>query len=318
VAKTTHRPITKAEYRTEIFQFNRLSCKDLQMKASVIIPCYNAEKTLPEQLEAISRQQWSEEWEIILVDNGSTDNSLNVARQYSSKLSNLKIIQAADVKGPAHARNRGAEVAKGESLLFCDADDEVAFGWVAAMGNALKQHDFIACRMEPLKLSLSWAVKARECPQQKGLEPYKYPSFLPHAGGGGLGIKRRIHEAVGGFDETMPLLEDTDYCWRVQLAGTKLVFVPDALIHIRLRGSMRTMFRQSRLWGEYNVYLYKKYRPHGMPDLSAKVGLSRTWKLLRQMPYCLRNSDKRQGWLRRFAWQYGRAIGSIKHGVFAL
>ena len=288
------------------------------MKASVVIPCYNAEKTLPEQLEAFSRQHWSESWEIILADNGSTDNSLHLAEQYLSKIPNFRIIEANRIKGPAHARNSGAAVAEGESLLFCDADDEVALGWVAAMGNALKQQDFVACRMEPFKLSLSWAVEARRCPQQDGLEPYKYPPYLPHAGGGGLGIKRSIHESVGGFDENMPLLEDTDYCWRVQLLGTKLVFVPDALIHIRLRGSTRTMFRQSRLWGEYNVYLYKKYRPHGMPDLSAKEGLRRTWKLLRQMPYCLRNSTKRQGWLRRFAWQYGRTIGSIKYGVFAL
>jgi glycosyltransferase involved in cell wall biosynthesis len=288
------------------------------MKASVIIPCYNAETTLKVQLEALGSQHWSEPWEVILADNGSTDQSLQIARQYKGKIPNFKIVQANRVKGPAHARNRGAKVAKGESLLFCDADDEVAPGWVAAMGKALAQHDFVACRMESSKLSTPWAVEARMCPQKEGLESYKYPPFLPHAGGGGMGIKRKIHEAVGGFDETMPFLEDTDFCWRVQLSGTKLFFVPDALIHIRLRGSTRTMLRQSRLWGEYNVYLYKKYRAHGMPNLSPKEGLKRTWKLLRLMPSSLKNSQIRRWWLRRFAWQYGRAIGSIKYGIFAL
>jgi hypothetical protein len=78
------------------------------------------------------------------------------------------------------------------------------------------------------------------------------------------------------------------------------------------------MLRQSRLWGEYNVYLYKKFRPFGMPKLSSKEGLTRTWKLLKHMPYSLKNSRKRQVWLRQFAWQYGRLIGSIKYGVFAL
>ena len=288
------------------------------MKASVIIPCYNAETTIRAQLEALGSQDWSEPWEIILVDNGSTDQSLQIARQYKEKLPNFKIVQANQVKGPAHARNRGAKAAKGESLLFCDADDEVAPGWVAAMGRALAQHDFVACRMESLKLNAPWAVEARMCPQQEGLGIYKYPPFLPHGGGGGLGIKRKIHKTVGGFDENMPFLEDTDYCWRVQLSGTKLIFVPDALVHIRLRGSTGTMLRQSKLWGEYNVFLYKKYRSYGMPKLSKKEGVKRTWKLLKRMPYSLKNSLKRQKWLTQFAWQYGRAIGSIKYHTFAL
>ena len=64
------------------------------MKASVIIPCYNAETTIRAQLEALGSQDWSEPWEIILVDNGSTDQSLQIARQYEEKLPNFKIVQA--------------------------------------------------------------------------------------------------------------------------------------------------------------------------------------------------------------------------------
>ena len=63
--------------------------------------------------------------------------------------------------------------------------------------------------------------------QRDGLIPYTYPPFLPHAGGSSLGVKRALHEAIGGFDEDLPALEDTDYCWRIQLAGTPLVLVPE-------------------------------------------------------------------------------------------
>lgn len=288
------------------------------MNVSVIIPCYNAADTLAVQLNALAGQQWSGPWEVILSDNGSTDDSRLIAEEYIHRLPDLKIIDASEIKGPAHARNKGAEAASGESLLFCDADDEVAPGWVAAMGAALEEHDFVACRMESLKLSDPWAVKARKCPQQEGIESYRYPPFLPHAGGGGMGIKRSIFFASGGFDEGLPMLEDTDFCWRVQLAGTPLVFVPDALIHIRLRSSTRTMFRQAKLWGEYNVYLYKKFRPLGMPGLSKKEGMLKIYRLLRRLPRVIRNSEERLKWKRQFVWQYGRVIGSIKYGVFGL
>ena len=288
------------------------------MRVSVIIPCYNAADTISVQLEALSKQNWSKPWEVILSDNGSTDNSTSVARKYKCKLPNFQIVDSSEVQGPAHARNKGAQAARGESLLFCDADDEVAEGWLAAMGNALEKHDFVTCRFESSKLSPSWATNARMCPQEEGIQTYDYPSYLPHAASASIGIKRYIHEAVDGFDETMPMLEDTDYCWRVQLIGTPLIFVRDALLHYRLRHSPRKMLRQARLWGEYNVFLYKKYRLKGMPKLSKAKGIKNVWRILKRMPYCLTDPNNRLSWLWAFTWQYGRAIGCVKYGVFAL
>jgi GT2 family glycosyltransferase len=288
------------------------------MNLSIIIPSYNAADTLAVQLEALSKQVWPKPWEVLVVDNGSTDATRAVAAAYGHKLPHLRIVDASAVQGPAHARNRGAEEAGGELLLFCDADDEVADGWLPAMGAALERHGFVTCRFEATKLSASWAIAARGCPQETGIQTYDYPSFLPHAASAALGIRRDLHMAVGGFDESMPMLEDTDYCWRVQLQGTPLVFVDDALIHYRMRGSISKMLRQARLWGEYNVYLYKKFRPFGMQKLSKKTGLIKTWRLLRQMPRGLSNPRQRYTWLWQFNWQVGRAVGSLKYGVFAL
>src|SRR4030095_14476593 len=78
---------------------------------------------------------------------------------------------------------------------------------------------------------------------------------------------------IGGFDETMPALEDTDYCWRVQRAGHAFVFVPDAVVRIRHRHDVGGMFRQGWRTGRYNVLIYAKYRPLGMPRLGVLPGL---------------------------------------------
>jgi len=287
------------------------------MKLSVIIPCYNAAGTISGQLEALTTQQWYAPWEIIISDNGSTDETVAIAEEYQEKLPNLRIVDSSGRQGAAHARNVGASVAAGEALAFCDGDDEVATGWVSAMGEALSQYDFVAGKREYNKLNDPWTLKSRFLTQVDGLQKYSYPPYLPHASSSNLGIKRSLHEAVGGFDESMFKLQDTDYCWRVQLAGTKLHFVPEALVHYRFRSNLAAIYHQARLGGEYNVLLYKKFRPLGMPELSWKKGVEAWWRLLKRCPQ-LFSERERARWIANFGRLWGRLQGCIKYQVLAL
>ncbi len=289
------------------------------MKLSVIVPCFNAADTIPIQLEALTNQQWSEPWEVIVSDNGSTDDSVTIVEKYQEKLPNLRIVDGSKKRGAAHARNVGVLAATSDVLAFCDADDEVAPGWVAAMGEALSKYDFVACRLEREKLNEPWTIKYRSGnAQSEGLIEYKYPPYLPHAAAAGLGVRRSVHEAIGGFDETMLLLEDTDYCWRIQLAGTELHFVPEAVIHHRFRHTTGSLYRQARLWGNYNVLLYKKYRPLGMPKLSWQASLkSWLYLLLKHFPQDLSREELNK-WLWQLGWRVGRLQGCIRYRVLAL
>lgn len=286
------------------------------MKLSVVIPCYNAADTLAEQLEALARQTWGEPWEVILANNGSTDNSVEIARQYQDRLPNLRIIDASGRQGQPYALNVGALMARGEALAFCDADDVVGDGWLAAIGNALARHDFVACRWETDLLNPDVIRKSRSNGQKDALQAYTYPPFLSHAGGGTIGIRRDLHLAVGGFDETLPTLHDTDYCWRLQLRGIHLHFVPDAVMHIRFRDTASGNYKQARAYGEYNVLLYKKYHPLGMPALRWMQALSAWFKLLSDAPFAL-TRGRRIRWMRRLGWRIGRLRGCVKHRVLA-
>lgn len=254
---------------------------------------------------------------MIIADNGSTDESRLIVKKYCQRISGLRIVDASDRRGSAHARNVGAQAAMGDTLLFCDADDEVAPGWVAVMGEALAVHDFVAGRLDPHSLNESWVLRTRRCPQQDGLQVYDYPPYLPHAAGCNLGIKRVLHEAVGGFDESLRILNDTDYCWRIQLMGATLHSVPAAVVHYRFRHSMWGIFWQALSYGMDNVHLYKKYRPLGMPPLSWKMGLQ-NWKRLFRNLHRLRRRRTRATWLWKFAWYLGRLLGSIKHRIQAI
>jgi glycosyltransferase involved in cell wall biosynthesis len=281
------------------------------MKLSVIIPCYNSAATLGDQLEALVRQQWSESWEIVIADNGSTDHSRQVAESFKDRLPNLRVVDASERKGAAHARNTAIKAAFGEGLALCDADDEVGDGWLAAMGAALERHDFVACRMETAKLNPRW-MRGHE--QEKGLQTIWYPPWLPHAGSGTMGFKRKVFDAVGGFDENMHALEDTEFSFQVQKKGFDLHYVPEAVLHVRRRGTLMDHYRQSRNYAEFNVILAKRYWTPEASALRYWVGFMRDWwGLLRRLPG-LRTTSGRFSWMWGFGRQIGRMKGVVKCG----
>ena len=287
------------------------------MKLSVIVPCLNAADVLGVQLEALAGQRWDQPWEVIVSDNGSTDRSLAIVDQYKARIPNLRVADASARKGQPYALNVGAMAATGDALAFCDADDEVAPGWLAAVAEALsKKYDFVACRIDMEKLNPTWLPAGfKKHPQNHGLQKASYPPYLPHGGGGTLGVKKSLHDRIGGFDESLPYLHDTDYCFKIQLTGTKLHFLPDAVVNVRHRNSATGVFRQARNYAEYRVLLYKRYRPSNDKELWRwKIHLNQ-WKTILRSISQIRYKTSRFAWAWSLGYQVGMLKGSIKHGV---
>ncbi|MGB5973543.1 MAG: glycosyltransferase family A protein, partial [Nodosilinea sp.] len=229
---------------------------------SVVIPCLNAADTIDQQLEALT-QQTTAPWEVIVADNGSTDGTLSIVEQYTNRLPRLKIVDASDKRGAGYARNVGVKAATGDYLAFCDADDVVAPGWLQALEQAFKSHSFLACRFDLERLNPG----EKNSLQNHELQQFRIP-FLPFAGAGGLAIQRQIYDLVRGFDESFTHLEDAEFCVRVQLAGYKLAFVPEAVVHIRVAPATpkgffearRSTFRKAEAWGNGLGKVYVKYK----------------------------------------------------------
>lgn len=287
------------------------------MKTSVIIPCYNAEDTIGAQLQALATQQWSEPWELLVVDNRCTDGSMAVVKKFQEQLPNLRIVDAQARQGQPYAVNTGVQAAQGENVLFCDADDVVGDGYVAAMSNALVEHEFVACGFEETRLNELWVQQSHANLQKNGLSQYSYPPFLSHSGGGVIGVKRALFQKFGGFDESLPILHDTDFCWRLQLAGVALTFVSDTVVHIRYRNTLKGLYRQSRNYAEFNVLLYKLYQNRGMPEITFKLSL-RKWASLTSNLRLFRSQVGRARLAWHIGWCVGRLRGCIKHQVLAL
>ena len=94
------------------------------VKISLIIPIYNEEKYLEECLDSVLNQTFTD-FEIICINDGSTDSSLKILEKYKSISDKLKVITQEN-RGLGHARNRGLEIAKGEYICFLDGDDWLA------------------------------------------------------------------------------------------------------------------------------------------------------------------------------------------------
>jgi glycosyltransferase involved in cell wall biosynthesis len=246
---------------------------------SVIIACYNAEKTLSETLEALCTQEWDGTWEIILSDNRCTDGSVDIFQGFARRYPQIamRLVDASAIKGQPHAMNVAIHAARGKSVLFCDADDVVAPGWLAAMGGALQKHEFVAARMDLRRLNEAWVSDYRRNKQELELEKLGYPPFLHHAGGGTFGFHKSVFDRVGEFDHNLPCLMDTDFCIRAQLAGFELHYVPDAVIYIRSRSDLRGIYLQAYNYAKYNLILSKRYRAFGRPAPRRWVRFFRRW-----------------------------------------
>jgi glycosyltransferase involved in cell wall biosynthesis len=284
------------------------------VELSVVMACRNAAQTVAVQLEALARQEWGEDWELIVVDNGSTDETLEIVERFQRRFPTLRVVDASDRRGAAHALNAGVSAAQGEAIAFCDADDEVARGWVSAMGDALQRFEFVAGWSDLVKLNDPWLRETREPQPRDRLPTLPYPPHLPYAGTCALGIRRRLHELVGGFDESLLVLHDTDYCIRVQQRGVPLELVPEAVVHYRYRRSWRGIFGQARSYAEASALIQKRYGP---PKLDWRWPL-RLWKpVLGALGRSYRRSDRAKlAWL--LGWQVGRYQGSLRHRVPAL
>lgn len=287
------------------------------MRISVVIPCFNAAETIGQQLDALANQSF-QPWEVIVADNGSTDSSKEIISQYQDRLPNLQVVDASGRKGASHARNVGAKLATGDYLAFCDADDVASVEWLEALATAFAQHDFLASRFDFKLLNGPEAING--C-QYDGLQNFRIP-FLPFSGGCGIGIKRSLHEAVNGFDESILYLEDADYCLRVQLLGEPLTFVPEAVVYIRYTSSKanptparKAAFDQGYNWGTGLVKVYGRYRSQGMHlhGILPRLGMSLIWVV---RCFISRFSSDQSLW--RLGWHLGSLKGFFDNRIIQL
>jgi glycosyltransferase involved in cell wall biosynthesis len=193
------------------------------MIASVIVPARDARDTLPRTLESLSRQRLEHAYEVVVVDDGSTDDTAELARRAPGPVRVLTQRAA----GPGAARNAGAATASGAALAFCDADVFPVEGWLAAGLEALEGADLVQGRVLP----------------DPGAPLGPFDRTISVTSGAGLWeaanlfVSPRLFERAGGFPDGIrprrgkALAEDVLFGYRALRAGARTAFCADALAH---------------------------------------------------------------------------------------
>ena len=194
------------------------------MKLSIIIPTFNEEYYLPPLLESIKRQDFND-YEIIVADAGSEDRTREIAEKWGCKV----------VEGgmPATGRNRGAEAAQGEFLLFLDSDVILTRDYLKLCLDEFQQRELGIAITQIAPLSDSFLNKITHVFANFFMK--RVENIKPHgAGCYGIITTKRLHEEVEGFDEDLDFGEDTDYIERIgALSQFKVLRSPKLLVSTR-------------------------------------------------------------------------------------
>lgn len=265
-----------------------------------------------DQLEALVRQVDAQPWELVFVDDGSSDGTAGVVETFRERLPGLILLRSE--RGNAYAaRNAALGAASGAQVLCCDADDRVPEGWVRGMQQALETYELVS---GPTRYW--WPERDREDVVVHNTAHCAHLDFLPFAAGGAFGCRREVLEALSGWDESLRSGGDVDLSWRALLAGYQLGTLPDSLAILyrqreRPSGSLRQQVRQ----GQAQVLAYRRYREAGMPRRSADQTLSDWSIVFRKLPGALR-SRQMSTWMQRLGVPLGRLAGSIRFRVVYL
>jgi GT2 family glycosyltransferase len=225
----------------------------------VITPCYNAEGFVAETIESVISQTYAPV-EHIVVDDGSTDGSWSVVQRYAPAVTGLQLEQNG---GGSRARNAGLERARGEFLVFLDADDLLSSDAIAALVTASRETpgDIVYCQWRRLrKIDGEWRKVDAEIPlpavEVDPLSGWLNDRWVPPCA---VLWPRSVYEATGGWDEEISFNDDADLMMRALATGVGLTRAAGGEAYYRALGTATEsvssgLFTERRCRSNLRVY----------------------------------------------------------------
>lgn len=289
--------------------------RDPRPRVSVVVPNYNGIQHLPECLGCLSSQTLAN-FEVIVVDNASTDESVSWVREHHPE---VKIIQRAVNGGPVKSTNDGIQASRGEYVVILDNDTAFDPDWLAALVAALDEHpqyDFAIAKMlvyeEDQQLLSAGAVYkvGRLCHVDRGTgspaASYPHLQRIVIAGGNGVIHRSELFQDVGLYDEDYyAMFEDIDFSLRCLLRGKQCLYTPHTYVKhkVGLCRQVRVSHEAEMAWIRNGAMMAAKLLP--LPLLV--IGLLMVpWHEFRQ------TVPLRPSYYRSFPTLLGRARGRAK------
>lgn len=234
------------------------------MKCSVIIPAYNSEKTIAACLESTLNQDISnQEYEVTLIDDGSTDNTRTIASRFP-----VKVIQQAN-HGPAVARNNGASQANSDILIFTDSDCELDSHFIDKITTPMKQNpEIIGVQGSYITRQKEFMARFAQVEIETRYKKMAVRRYIDFIGTYAAAYRKDVFDNYGGFDTGFTLAsgEDTEFSYKLHRNGFKMVFEPQAYVYHHHPSTLLRYLKTKFFRGYWRVRLYKKHPEKTISD----------------------------------------------------
>ena len=226
---------------------------------SVIICTFNRSGSLREALASLAGQTLDRgQFEIVVLDDGSSDDTRDLCLKWSKRLANLVVLSTACNRPLGSARNAATGAAKGDYLLFMDDDCTAAPDWIEAMRRSLERVPIVAGAVAIPRER--YIVECHNISQFHRFRPSRAPSAETFIAGANMGLRRSALEAVGGFEEGRVIASDTEFVLRGLAKGHEVWFSPAAVVTHRPRGlNLRGIFRYAVRHAEATIQLRQRF-----------------------------------------------------------
>jgi cellulose synthase/poly-beta-1,6-N-acetylglucosamine synthase-like glycosyltransferase len=238
------------------------------MNFSVIIPAYQAAAVLPRCLVAVQQQTIERtRYEIIVVDDGSTDETAVVAEQMLKEFPAACIIHAAH-GGAALARNLGAQAAQGDLLLFTDADCEPGPDWIEQFARVFADPGVSGAKGAYRTRQRSLVARFVQQEYQDRYDRTQRQAVIDFIDTHSAAYRRNVFLDNDGFDASFPgaSVEDQEFSFRLAERGHRLIFVPAAVVYHQHTTTVGHYFRRKVHIGYWKMYLLKQHPGKAVND----------------------------------------------------
>ncbi len=235
-----------------------------RLRATVVVPAYNAADTLPGCLAALSAQTIPRsEYEIIVADDGSTDDTAAVAAQHGAD----KVLRCPH-RGPASARNAGIAAASGGVILFTDADCEPAPVWLAEMLRSLEDGSVSGVKGSYKTRQREVVARLAQCEFEERYNRLEREPYIDFVDSYAAAFRCETLRQAGGFNPAFPQAnnEDVELSYRLAERGHRLVFNRRAVVYHRHVASWRAYVRLKARRGYWRMLVYRLYPGKALRD----------------------------------------------------
>jgi glycosyltransferase involved in cell wall biosynthesis len=228
----------------------------MERQISIVVPTFNSAKVLGTCLESLTNQTVGQEkYEVIVVDDGSTDGTKDVVAKYP-----VTYIYQQN-SGPAVARNNGVRQAEGEIILFTDADCEPQSNWIEEMVKPLRDPQVVGVKgiyKTRQKELIARLVQIEYEHKYERMKKFKNIDFIDTYS---AAYRKDIFTKYGGFDERYPKasVEDQEFSFRLSRDGYKMVFNPEAVVYHKHSARLMDYLRKKYKIAFWKAFLLKRH-----------------------------------------------------------